>query len=567
MTTAAPLSPPPTLRRLVLLLALVLASVLVLPWNLDAIASWDGFLAAWQRLATYLAGFGAPDLSAPMLARCGWLAAETVAVALLGTSLGLLLAYPLGLLATRAVLLGDDPHGRLAHAVRRTILELARFCLDALRGVPDFVWAIVLASITGINATTGVLAIAISVAGILGKVLSEQWDNVAPARYAALRSTGAGRLAVFSYGVQPLAARATQSFVLMRFECAVRNASVIGVVAGGGLGAALWDEYTDGNWQRVATVLLALLSVTVLTDLGANLVRRQLRVDPNHPRRGGSRSRAATARQRGLIAGLVVGLLVAAVAVLQEPLARAAAELQRVDWQFVARFAGGLAVPELSAANLTAVATHSAAPLAIGLLATLGGATVAALLAYPASLAFQVDASRFTGERPSAATTVGRWSAVVAARGLAVLLRGVPEVAWVVLLMVFWKQGVTPCVLAVLLHSAGVLHRVYTETIDNVPYARLDKVGNACRSRIFLYGALPAAFADWRTYTFFQFEVNVRIGIALGMVGAGGLGERFKANLDFRDYGTASAFLWAMVVLTIAIDRTSRWLQLRRNRC
>lgn len=558
---------PPTLRWLGLLLLLAVASATVLPWNLDAITSWDGFTAAWQRLSTYLAGFGAPDLSAPMLARCAWLAAETVAVALLGTTLGLVLAYPLALFATRAVLLGDEPHGRLGRALRRMGLELARFCLDALRGVPDFVWAIVLASITGINATTGVLAIAISVGGILGKVLSEQWDNVAPERYAALRSTGASRMAVFLYGVQPLAARATQSFVLMRLECAVRNASVIGVVAGGGLGAALWDEYTDGNWRRVATVLLALLTVTVLTDLCANLVRRQLRVDPNHPRRSGSRSRAATARQRALVAGLLVAALVGSLAVLQEPLGRAAAELQRVDWQFVGRFTGALAVPDLSVANLTAVATHSAAPLAIGVLATLGGALLAALLAYPASVAFQLDASRFTGERPAAVTVVRRWLAVVFARGFAVLLRGVPEVAWVVVLMVFWKQGVTPCVLAVLLHSAGVLHRVYTETIDNVPYTRLDKVGNACRSRIFLYGALPAAFPDWRTYTFFQFEVNVRIGIALGIVGAGGLGERFKANLDFRDYGTASAFLWAMVVLTIAIDRTSRWLQLQRNRC
>jgi phosphonate transport system permease protein len=255
------------------------------------------------------------------------------------------------------------------------------------------------------------------------------------------------------------------------------------------------------------------------------------------------------------------------VATLAQPLLRAIGELQRIDGEFVSGFVTGLLVPDLAPDTLLAVARHATAPLAIALLATLGGALLAALLAYPGSVAFQLEAHRFTGERLGTFERIRRTATVVAARGLAVLLRGVPEVAWVVLLMVFWKQGVTPCVLAVTLHSAGVLHRVYAETLDNVPYDRLEKISNACRSRVFLYGALPRALPDWRTYTFFQFEVNVRIGIALGIVGAGGLGERFKANLDFRELATAGSFLWAMVLLTALIDRVSRALQLRRNRC
>ncbi|MCC7066790.1 MAG: phosphonate ABC transporter, permease protein PhnE, partial [Planctomycetes bacterium] len=59
----------------------------------------------------------------------------------------------------------------------------------------------------------------------------------------------------------------------------------------------------------------------------------------------------------------------------------------------------------------------------------------------------------------------------------------------------------------------------------------------------------------------------MRIGIALGTVGAGGLGERFRGNLDWRQFHTASSFLWAMVLLTIVVDRLSRRLQLRRQRC
>ena len=276
-----------------MLSALFAGAAIALPWNLTALSSLDELAAAWGRLRGYVAAFGAPDLSPAMLRRCLDLALETVAVAILGTVLGLLLGYPIALLASRCVVLGDELATGLRGALRRVLLELARFALDVLRGVPDFVWALLIVPFTGINATTGLLAIAVSVAGIYGKVLSEQWDNVDPRRYEALRSTGASRLAVFCYGVQPLAARAMQSFVLMRFECAVRNASVIGVVGGGGLGSALWNEYTDSHWPRVATVLLTLLAVTAATDLGANLVRRQLRVDPNHPRAGGAPTRSS----------------------------------------------------------------------------------------------------------------------------------------------------------------------------------------------------------------------------------------------------------------------------------
>ena len=59
----------------------------------------------------------------------------------------------------------------------------------------------------------------------------------------------------------------------------------------------------------------------------------------------------------------------------------------------------------------------------------------------------------------------------------------------------------------------------------------------------------------------------MRMGIVLGMVGAGGLGEAFDGNVKFDRLERACTFLWAMVALTVLVDRTSRWLQLRRNRC
>lgn len=570
MTAAAPspAAPPRGLHRRLAVLAFVVAlAAAALDWNLDAVSSWQGFTAATARMGDYLAGFAAPDLSVGMLRRCAELAAETLAIALLGVALGLLLAYPLALGSSRSLVLADGAPS-WQNVARRLFLEACRLVLDVLRGVPDFLWAIVLASVTGSNAITCVLAIAVSQGGILGKVLSEQWDSVDPDRYAALRSTGASRLQVFLYGIQPLAARATLSFVLMRTECAVRNASVIGVVGGnGGLGSALWDEYSDGNWARMATVLLSLLVLTSVTDLGANLLRRQLRSDPNHPR-AQLRLDRTTSRRRRAVAGLAVAAaLVGSVALLWHPLGQALGELQRLDTAFLGEFVGGLAVPELSLDTLRAVAHHAIVPLSLAVLSTLAGGLGAALLAFPGSVAFQLEAGRFTGEHLPAPVLAGRWLLLVVARATALVLRGIPEVAWVVLLAVFFRQGITPCVLAVALHSTGVLHRVFAEAIDDLPYRTLERCGGPRRSELFLYGALPRVWPNWRTYAAFQFEVNLRIGIALGVVGAGGLGDRFKGNLEFRQWAVASTFLWAMVLLTVVTDRITRRLQRGPRRC
>src|SRR3546814_17923224 len=98
----------------------------------------------------------------------------------------------------------------------------------------------------GLGPLTGALALALNITGILAKVYSELWDGVDERRYAQVSSLGGGRLATFLYGIRPLASRNVLSFTLMRAECAIRNAAVIGAVGGGGLGAEIWYQIRFG---------------------------------------------------------------------------------------------------------------------------------------------------------------------------------------------------------------------------------------------------------------------------------------------------------------------------------
>jgi phosphonate transport system permease protein len=545
--------PPKTPAWALAFALLVLGCVLVLPSDGG---SDEPFAAKMERLRRFLAGFGSPDFSSAALAQGVELSLQTLAIAVIGSVIGIGLGYLLGLGASRAVLAPTDSRRPGA----RVLVGLCRLLLDILRGVPDFAWALLILTVPGPGPVTGVLAIGLSMAGILGKIYSEIWDGVSPRRYALVPATGAGRLTTFAFGIQPLAARAMLSYTLMRFECTVRNASVIGVVGGGGLGAQLFDEFTFGNYPRVVTLLCFLLGLTALVDLASNILRAQLDL-----RSQGSPALSTTRRRRRGAVLVVTGLIAWSAYHLTPAMQIAAEECGRIDVDFIRNELGQLLVPDLSPATLSEALASVRVPLAMAILGTLVGALLALLLTLPASLAMMTRFHQVTGERPTPTVTALRGVAVVATRILAMIWRAVPTVAWLLIFAAFFTIGVVPGVLALSVHSAGILLRVYTERVDDVDSRVLERNFTGSRLKSFAYVAAPLSFRDWLAYTSFQFESNVRAGLVLGIIGVGGLGDAFHSSLTHWNLHRASTFLLVMVVLATLIDRSSRALDLTRK--
>jgi len=568
VSPAVPPRPKGPLVALVAACVLLVASGLSLDWELGWLADGQARSRAFERLGSFFGSFGAPDLSPEYLAQATGIALETLAVALLGTAFGVIVGYLLALGAARSVLVGREPVPRGAgvtgHRLRSLLCEACRVALDVLRGVPDFAWAILILTLPGPGPVTGMLAIGLNVAGILGKMYSETWDAIAEERYEAVRTAGSGRLATLLYGIQPLAARSMLSFTLMRTECAIRNASVIGVVSRGGLGAALFDEFSFGNYDKTVTLLLFTIALTATADLLSNFLRYQLRSDPNHPRVARGITFRASMLRRGVGIGAIVATLAASAVYLRDAFARAADELRRIEWDWISTEFGKFLLPDFSGGTLAEALGGSVFPLAIAVIGTTGAVAIAGLLAYPASVAFQLEPDRFTGERVPRVLRGLRLLVLLGARGVALVFRAVPEVAWILIAATFFRLGVMAGLIGVVLHSAGVLARVFTESVDNVPYRHYEGTFTGSRARTFLYGALPAARADWSTYSFFQFESNVRAGVVLGVIGIGGLGDSFHSSFVHWSLHRASTFLVAMILLTVLIDRLSRRLAASR---
>ena len=200
---------------------------------------------------------------------------ETLAMATAGTALAILLAAPLALVLSHSLSIsriGPGPGRGRAESVR----ALARLVLLVLRGIPEIVWALLLVRAFGLGPAAGVLAIAVTYGGMLGKVYSEilESGDTRPAR--VLLESGSGRLMAFFYGLLPDSAQELASYTVYRWECAVRASVIMGFVGAGGLGQLMDQSMKMLNGGEVSTILIIFLLLVLLADAISGAVRKTL---------------------------------------------------------------------------------------------------------------------------------------------------------------------------------------------------------------------------------------------------------------------------------------------------
>ena len=193
------------------------------------------------------------------------------------TSGGLLVvAIPTGLLASRALSLSTASRGGRPGVLGQALRWPVRALLIFLRSVPEIVWALLFVRAVGLGPTAGVLAIAITYAGMLGKVYAEIFESVDRRPMHALLQAGAGRLSAFFYGILPNAAAELTSYTVYRWECAIRASVVMGFVGAGGLGQQIDLSLRMFAGDEVASMLLTFLLLVLLADGLSRLLRGRL---------------------------------------------------------------------------------------------------------------------------------------------------------------------------------------------------------------------------------------------------------------------------------------------------
>ncbi len=221
----------------------------------------------WPRTSSFshaVASFA--DMFPPTLPDGAWrklpgLFMETFGMALAGTALAIAGALPLGLLSARNI----SPVW-VAAPVRRL--------LETLRAVPEVVWGLVLVATAGVGPSAGSLALALHSTGCLGRLFAESFENIRRAPAVAIAATGGSTVAVAAYATVPLALAPLGVHALFRLEWNVRQATVVGMIGGGGLGQALYEAQQLFFYRQMMAYLLLTWILVIAVDRASEWTRR-----------------------------------------------------------------------------------------------------------------------------------------------------------------------------------------------------------------------------------------------------------------------------------------------------
>ncbi|GBU17908.1 MULTISPECIES: ABC transporter permease [Methylobacterium] len=389
-----------------------------------------------------------------------------------------------------------------------------------LRSVHELFWALLLMQVFGLSATTGILAIALPYAGICAKVFSEIIEE---ADLSALRvlPPGTGTVSAFAYARLPEVAASIRHYTLYRFECGLRSTLVLGFVGLPTMGFHLESAFRQGRYGEAAAFLLAfyaLIGTRRLWVRGATLPFL-IGLSPFVlPTVAGSPDIAA-----GLLRFLTH-------TVVPSPL-RDGALLDPATWARLWSW-------------FRPILTGQIVP---GTIQTLVLAQVAlASTALGALVLFPLTARRFTGP-------LGR----PLGRALLVVVRSTPEYMLAYVLLQLLGPSMLPAILALAIHNAGIVGYLMGRHADGLAY-RPDAPSGL---NLYAYETLPRLYGQFLAYLLYRWEIILREGAILGLIGVATLGFYVDAAISELRIDVAVVLILATMLVTLAVEALSRALR------
>lgn len=240
-------------------LGILIVSVI---WSLvGADVSADRFVTGIPRMGNFLSRLWPPDFEKiGLIIR---LLVETLQMAIIGTLIGALLSLLLSFAAS-------------SNIAPRWLYSTSRMFLNALRSIPDLIFALMFVSAVGLGPFAGIMALVLGSVGSIAKVYAEAMESVDAGPLRALESTGASRRQVITYGILPQAAPLLTSYTLLLFEGNVRGATILGIVGAGGIGMELTTAMRLYDYGHLLAIILSIVVLVTVIDRVSALIRKKI---------------------------------------------------------------------------------------------------------------------------------------------------------------------------------------------------------------------------------------------------------------------------------------------------
>jgi phosphonate transport system permease protein len=451
---------------------------------------------------------------------------ETIAIGLMATIFSTLIALPLSFLAAHNIM-SRLPGGTAFYYLMRGVLNV-------VRAVDTVVWGLIVIVWVGLGSFAGVIALTIHSIAALGKLYSEEIEHIDPGPVEALTATGANLVQTIRYAVIPQITPSFLAYTLLRWDINMRSATVIGFVAGGGIGFFVIETIRAGGYQQYAAALWAVAVVIILVDaISARWRARILRDQP--PEQTAARPWARRLRRAAY-------LLLGAVAFVYFW------NITEINLRDVfqpaptfGRLIGDFVTIDLTPAVVNGVLQQMLVTIFQAMLAT----TFGALLALPFSF---LAARNLTGRSQLLA-----W-VYYAVRAVFNVLRSIEALLYVAI-FVFWV-GIGPFagMLALSVTTFALIGKLFSEAIENIESGPIEAVTatGANRLQMIAYAILPQIVPPFVSYLIYQWDINIRMATIIGFAGGGGIGltlSTFFGSLQYHKAGTVVAFIVIVVAL------------------
>lgn len=189
---------------------------------------------------------------------------ETLYMAIVGVTIGIILSVPFALLASR----NTTPHP--------VVRVVTRFLIATMRTIPDLIWALIFVVAVGLGPLAGILAIILDTIGFAARFFSERIEEVRPGPANALTASGAGRLSVIMGAILPETLASMSATSLYSVEKAIRSAVTLGLVGAGGIGVELSTAMRLFQYDKAFSIIIVVLVVVIAFEQLSSMIRKRV---------------------------------------------------------------------------------------------------------------------------------------------------------------------------------------------------------------------------------------------------------------------------------------------------
>jgi phosphonate transport system permease protein len=451
---------------------------------------------------------------------------ETIAMGLMATIFSTILAVPVSFLAAHNIM-ERVRGGRLIYYITRTILNV-------VRAIDTIIWGLIVIVWVGLGSFAGVLALVIHSIAALAKLFSEEIEHIDSGPVEAVEATGATLLQTIRFAVIPQVIPSFLSYALLRWDINMRSATIIGFVAGGGIGFFVVETTRMGGYQQYATALWVVVIVIMLVDyISARWREAILRDQP----RAEVNRRPILRLLRNIFLVTIGVIIFIYFWNLTEISIRSLFNPGKNFGRLISDFVN----IDLSPKVVQTVLQQMLVTIFQAMLAT----TIGGLLALPFSF---LAAKNLTGR-----SRISSWI-YYATRGMFNILRSIEALLYVVI-FVFWV-GIGPFagMLALAVTSFALIGKLFSEAIENIETGPMEAVTatGANQLQVIMYAVLPQIVPPFVSYLIYQWDINIRMATIIGFAGGGGIGltlTTFFGSLQYHKAGTVVAVIVIVVAL------------------